>query len=76
MTKKFKCYLDLEPICADRGSVKPFLTTDEIDNDATEINEDLLCSSANKLEREDECFCDNEEERDHCELPINCGRLK
>ena len=45
-------------------SIKPLVTSDEIDNEATEINEDSSCSSPNNLESEDEEFCGNDEERE------------
>ena len=56
--------------------MKQLLTADEIDEDATEINEGSLCSSANKSWSEDEYFCENDEERDHYESPRKHGRLK
>ena len=58
------------------ASVKPILTTDKIDYNSTEINEDSSCSSANNLESECGSFCKNDEEREYCESPRKCGRLK
>ena len=77
VTKKIKHYLDLEPIHTDRTSIKPLLTSDEIDDEATEINENSSCSSTNKIESEErEYFYQNDEEKECYESPPKFARLK
>ena len=68
--------MDLETICADRASIKPLLTSDEIDDEATEI-EDSSHFSTNNVESEvEESFYENDDEMMLCEILSKFARLK